>query len=70
MLRGLDKQCLMKYYDKNKLIQDDRFMRQANLRAKLIKNAYNKLSGILKVKSHHLVTSKNKWYDYECLISK
>ena len=33
----------MKYYDKNKLIQDDRFMRQANLRAKLIKNAYNKL---------------------------
>ena len=34
---------MMKYYDKNKLIQDDRFMRQANLRAKLIKNAYNKL---------------------------
>ena len=34
---------MMKYYDKNKLIQDDRFMRQANFRAKLIKNAYNKL---------------------------
>ena len=34
------------------------------------KNSYNKLSGILKVKSHHLVTSKNEWYDYECSISK
>ena len=34
------------------------------------KNSYNKLSGILKVKSHHLVTSENKWYDYQCSISK
>tara|TARA_X000000950_G_C13500427_1_gene491524 strand:+ start:224 stop:556 length:333 start_codon:yes stop_codon:yes gene_type:complete len=34
------------------------------------KIAYNKLSGSLKVKSHHLVTSKNIWYDYECSISK
>ena len=34
------------------------------------KNSYNKLSGILKVKSHHLVTSKNEWYDYECSISE
>ena len=34
------------------------------------KNSYNKLSGILKVKSHHLVTSENKWYDYECSINQ
>ena len=34
------------------------------------KNSYNKLSGILKVKSHHLVTGKNKWYDYECSINQ
>ena len=30
------------------------------------KNSYNKLSGKLKVKSHHLITSKNNWYDYDC----
>ena len=34
------------------------------------KNSYNKLSGILKVKSHQLVTSKNNWYNYECSISE
>ncbi len=34
------------------------------------KNSYNKLSGILKVKSHHLVTSEDKWYDYKCSISE
>ncbi len=34
------------------------------------KNSYNKLSGKLSVKAHHLITSENKWYDYECLISK
>ena len=34
------------------------------------KNSYNKLSGILKVKSHHLVTSQDKWYDYECSVSE
>ena len=34
------------------------------------KNSYNKLSGILKVKSHHLVTSQDKWYDYECSINQ
>ena len=34
------------------------------------KKSYNRLSSILKVKSHHLVTSQEKWYDYECLISK
>ena len=34
------------------------------------KNSYNKLSGILKVKSHHLVTGENKWYDYECSINQ
>ncbi len=33
------------------------------------KKSYNKLSGVLKVKSHHLVTSKNDWYDYQCSIS-
>jgi len=43
---------MMKYYDKNKLIQDDRFMRQANLRAKLIKNAQNKLKAF-----HNLINS-------------
>ena len=32
------------------------------------KKSYNKLSGILQVKSHHLVTSENNWYDYECSI--
>ena len=30
------------------------------------KSSYNKLSGQLRLKSHHLVTSENKWYDYEC----
>ena len=34
------------------------------------KNSYNKLSGILKVKSHHLVTGENRWYDYECSINQ
>lgn len=34
------------------------------------KSSFNKLSGILKVKSHHLVTSENKWYNYECSISE
>ena len=34
------------------------------------KNSYNKLSGILKVKSHHLVTSENNWYNYECAINQ
>ena len=34
------------------------------------KNLYNKFSGILKVKSHHLVTSQDKWYDYECAINQ
>ena len=34
------------------------------------KNSYNKLSGVLKVKSHHLVTSENKWYDYECSVNQ
>lgn len=33
------------------------------------KISYNKLSGKLRVKSHHLVTSKNNWYDYKCVIS-
>ena len=32
------------------------------------KNSYNKLSGKLKVKSHHLITSKNNWYDYDCKV--
>ena len=34
------------------------------------KNSYNKIASKLKVKSHHLVTSQNNWYDYECEISK
>ena len=34
------------------------------------KNSYNKLSGVLQVKSHHLVTSENKWYNYDCSISE
>ena len=34
------------------------------------KKSYNKLLGILQVKSHHLVTSENNWYDYKCVISK
>ena len=34
------------------------------------KKSYNRLSGILKVKSHHLVTSQEEWYDYECSISQ
>ena len=34
------------------------------------KNSYNKLSGKLRVKSHHLVTSENNWYDYECVINQ
>ena len=33
------------------------------------KNSYNKLSGALNVKSHHLVTSEDKWYNYKCLFS-
>ena len=35
-----------------------------------LKKSCNSLSGILKVKSHHLVTSQEECYDYECLISK
>ena len=31
--------------------------------------SYNRLSGILNVKSHHLVTSQEEWYDYECSIT-
>ena len=31
------------------------------------KKSYNKLSGELKVKSHHLITSENNWYDYTCV---
>lgn len=34
------------------------------------KKAFNNLSGKLKVKSHHLITSKDNWYNYECKISK
>ncbi len=34
------------------------------------KKSYNKLSGILKVKSHHLITSKDEWYDYKCQITE
>lgn len=34
------------------------------------KYSYNKLSGELKVKSHHMVTSENKWFDYKCSITK
>ncbi len=34
------------------------------------KKSYNKLSGELKIKSHHLITSENDWYDYECSISQ
>ena len=30
------------------------------------KSSYNKLSGQLKIKSHNLVSSENKWFDYEC----
>ena len=30
------------------------------------KSSYNKLSGQLSLKSHNLVTSENKWYNYEC----
>ncbi len=33
-------------------------------------NSYNKLSGKLRVKSHHLVTSEDKWFDYECTINQ
>ena len=33
------------------------------------KNSYNKLSGALNVKSHHIVTSEDKWYNYKCLFS-
>ena len=33
------------------------------------KNSYNKLLGVLNVKSHHLVTSQEEWYDYKCSIS-
>lgn len=34
------------------------------------KYSYNKLSGELRVKSHHLVTSENNWYDYKCSINQ
>ena len=34
------------------------------------KNSINKLSCTLKVKSHHLVTSKDNWYNYECVINQ
>ena len=34
------------------------------------KNSYNKLSGKLRVKSHHLITSENNWYDYECVVNQ
>lgn len=30
------------------------------------KSSYNKLSGQLKIKSHNLVSSENKWFNYEC----
>ena len=33
------------------------------------KKSYNRLSGILKVKSHHLVTSQEEWFDYRCSIT-
>ena len=33
------------------------------------KSSYNKLSGQLSLKSHNLVTSENKWYNYECKFS-
>ncbi len=34
------------------------------------KISYNKLSGNLEIKGHHLVTSENKWYYYKCEISQ
>ena len=34
------------------------------------KKSYNKPFGKLRVKSHHLVTSKNNWYDYECTVNQ
>ena len=34
------------------------------------KKSYNKLSGKLRVKSHHLVTSQDNWYDYECSVNQ
>ena len=34
------------------------------------KKSYNKLFGKLRVRSHHLVTSKNNWYDYECTVNQ
>ena len=34
------------------------------------KNSYNKLSGKLSVKAHHLITSENKWYYYKCVINQ
>ena len=33
------------------------------------KKSYNRLSGILNVKSHHLVTSQEEWFDYRCSIT-
>ncbi len=30
------------------------------------KISYNKLSGQLRLKTHNLVSSENKWFDYEC----
>jgi hypothetical protein len=30
------------------------------------KSSYNKLSGQLKIKRHNLVSSENKWFNYEC----
>ena len=34
------------------------------------KYSYNKLSGALKVKSHHLVTSKDDLFNYKCAINQ
>jgi len=33
------------------------------------KISYNKLSGQLRIKKHNLVSSENKWFDYECKFS-
>ena len=32
--------------------------------------SFNKLSGKLEVKSHNLVTSEDKWYNYNCKINQ
>ena len=34
------------------------------------KKSYNKLSGKLRVKSHYLLISQDKWYDFECKTSQ